>query len=104
MTTLLIHEQAYRRIETEIVAVEEDLDIVLMDADGILQSKGIEVDIQSAKPDVAWISIDPMLTGQLEQYVQLVLESGTVKWLQTFHAGLDFGFYADLFGKGLRIA
>ena len=103
MTTLLIEEKSYARLEKEIKAIAPDLKALLIGADGILSIDNQKVENATAKPDLAWFNIEILLSGVMEKFVKLVLEAGTVKWLQTFMAGLDFPFYGEMLRKGIRI-
>ncbi len=104
MNTLLIQEKSYERLEKEIKALNRDLKILLIGADGNLSIDNQKIEISAAKPDIAWLNIEILFSGVMEKFVKLVLETGTVKWLQTFMAGLDFPFYGEMLGKGIRIS
>jgi phosphoglycerate dehydrogenase-like enzyme len=103
VTTLLIEEKSYRRVKKEIKALSPDLNVILINADGSLSANNQKVDAAAIKPDIAWLNIEILLSGLIEKFVRLVLDAGTVKWLQTFMAGLDFPFYGEMLRKGIRI-
>ncbi|MCB0188339.1 MAG: hypothetical protein KDE31_28915, partial [Caldilineaceae bacterium] len=52
----------------------------------------------------AWLNVGLARANLTQQYVQAVLAAGTVKWLQTFNAGLDQPFYQAMFEQGIRIS
>jgi phosphoglycerate dehydrogenase-like enzyme len=103
MSQILIEEQAFLRLENDIRAIDPNLEIVLMRHDGSLSLAGRTVTLKEVKPEIAWLSLDLARAGLVTQYIQSVLEAGTVKWLQTFNAGLDQSFYRELFNQGIRI-
>jgi phosphoglycerate dehydrogenase-like enzyme len=103
MATLLIEEKSFRRLEKEIKTIGSDIEAILMGADGALSAQGRMIDPKAVKPDLAWLNIEIFLSGLVEKFVQLILEAGSVKWLQTFMAGLDFPFYEVMLKKGIRI-
>jgi phosphoglycerate dehydrogenase-like enzyme len=103
VATLLIHEKSYERLEKEIKSLNSDLKVLLIGADGRLSIDNQKIEAATVKPDMAWLNIEILLSGVMEKFVKLVLEAGTVKWLQTFMAGLDFPFYGEMLGKGIRI-
>ena len=103
MTRLLIHEQAYLRIKNQISDIIEEIDFIILKPNGTFTEKNQPVEPSQLNAEITWLSFDMMMTGQMEQYVALVLESLTLKWLQTFHAGLDIPFYRKFHEKGIRI-
>ena len=103
MTTLFLHENAYQRIKKDIQSMDADLNIVLMKSDSSLHDENGLVEPGNIKPDVAWYSVDVLLSGLSEKYFELVGRAGTVKWLQSFMAGLDLPIYKKLFRQGVRI-
>lgn len=103
MPQILIEEQAFLRLENEIKAIDPNLEIVLMKRDGSLSLNGQAVTLEHVKPEIAWFSLDLARAGLTTRYIQTVLEAGSVKWLQTFNAGLDQGFYRELFNQGIRL-
>jgi phosphoglycerate dehydrogenase-like enzyme len=104
MTRILIEEQAYHRLEAQVSAIDTTLEYILMHADGQLYLNGKAIPIDAAKPDVAWLNVGLVRANLGQQYVQTVLAAGTVKWLQTYNAGLDQPFYQQMFDQGIRIS
>ena len=103
MVSLLIEEHSFLRIESEIRSICPDINVIVMNGDGDLRHKGKEIAVDDAKPDIAWLSLDIFLNDLMLKYVQLILRAGSVKWMQTFGAGLDRPFYRDLFKQGMKI-
>ncbi len=104
MTRILIEEHTYARLESQLRAIGADLQYILMKADGLLYCQGEPITTAAAKPDVAWLNVDLARANLTQQYVQTVLATGTVKWLQTFNAGLDQPFYQAMLEQGIRIS
>jgi len=104
VTRILIEEHAYARLESQLRAIGADLQFILMKADGLLYFQGEPITSAAAKPDVAWLNVDLARANLIQQYVQTVLATGTVKWLQTFNAGLDQPFYQTMLEQGIRIS
>lgn len=103
MTTILIESQAFLRIEAELRAIDSTLEFILMQPDGSFTFKGKNISVDDARPKIAWINFGLVRTQMIQPYVKAVLATGTAKWLQTFHAGLDQAYYRDLFTAGIRI-
>ena len=103
MTTLLIHERSYARLKDDLKALDKNLDVVLMAADGSLTRNGQPIADTDVRPEIGWYSIETMLTGQTGRYFRLMKETGAVKWFQTFHAGVDMPFYQELARQGMRV-
>lgn len=104
MTRILIDEQAYARLEQQLQAIGADLTFILMKADGLLYLDGKPITTAAAQPEVAWLNVDLARANLTQPYVQTVLATKTVKWLQTFNAGLDQPFYQAMLDQGIRIA
>lgn len=104
MTSILIEERAYVRLESQLRALGADLQFILMKADGLLYSNGQPSPAATAKPTVAWLNVDVARANLTKPYVETVLAAGSIKWLQTYNAGLDQPFYQTMFEQGIRIA
>lgn len=104
MTSILIEERAYVRLESQLRAIGADLQFILMKADGLLYVDDQPISIETAKPEVAWLNVGLVRANLSQHYVQTVLAAGSVKWLQTYNAGLDQPFYQTMFERGIRIS
>jgi len=104
MTTIFIEAQAFQRLEAELRSIEPPLAFVLMQPDGRLTLNGKSISVDDARPEIAWLNGGLARTRMIPTYVKAVLAAGTVKWLQTFNAGLDHAFYRDLFAAQIRIS
>lgn len=104
MTTILIESQAFQRLAAKLSAIDATLSFILMEPDGSLTLNGKNISVVDAQPEIAWLNVGLARTRMTETYVQAVLATGGVKWLQTFNAGLDRAFYQDLLAAGIRIS
>ncbi len=104
MTTILMQAEAFDRLEGELSEVDPTLEFVLMQPDGSVTRDGQTIPITKARPDIAWLNVGIARAKMTQTYVDLVLRTQSVKWLQTFNTGLDHPFYKDLFAAGLRIS
>ncbi|MEZ4657278.1 MAG: D-2-hydroxyacid dehydrogenase [Caldilineaceae bacterium] len=104
MTRILIEEQAYHRLESQMRAIDTTLQFVVMKTDGLLYFNEQFIPIEAAKPDIAWLNVGVVRANLGQQYIETVLAAGTVRWLQTYNAGLDQPFYQQLFDQGIRIS
>lgn len=103
MPSLLIEEKSFLRVESEIRSICPDMEIIVMDANGDLHHNAKAVTIEAASPDIAWLSFDLFVNDLMVKFAELLLRAGSVKWMQTFNAGLERPFYRDLFNQGIRI-
>ena len=103
MAILLIEENSYQRVKNEIEAVSPDIEVVLINPEGCKSSRGEKIEAETIKPEMAWLNIEILLSGLMEKFTRLVLKSDSIKWIQTFMAGLDQPFYGEMLKKGIRI-
>lgn len=104
MPRILIEEKAFDRLEDQLREIDADLQFIVMRADGLLYFDDLPISIDAAKPDVAWLNVGLVRANLAQTYVQAVLSADTVKWLQTYNAGLDQPFYQSMFEQGIRIS
>lgn len=104
MATILIEAQAFRRLVTELRAIDAALEFILMQPDGSLTFNGKNISASDGEPEIAWLNVGLAQAQMIQTYVKTVLSAGTIKWLQTFNSGLDHSFYENLFAAGIRIS
>lgn len=104
MTTILIEAQAFQRLEAELRSIDATLAFVLMQPDGSWTLNGKNISVADVRAEIAWLNVGLARTRMIQTYIKAVLATGTVKWLQTFNAGLDHAFYRDLFAAQIRIS
>jgi len=104
MLSLLIEENSFLRVEPELRSICPDLEVVLMTSDGSLHRNGAAVAIEEIGPDVAWLSFDLFAKNLMYKFADVILQLRSVKWMQTFNAGLERPFYRAIFDQGTRIS
>jgi len=100
---ILLHKISYERVRGRLDALRLDLQVTCVDSDGAYSRDGVGVEPKDVNPEVAWVSMDFFDTGQVPDSFDMVLRPGTVKWMQTFNAGLDRGRYKEVFESGIRM-
>jgi phosphoglycerate dehydrogenase-like enzyme len=100
MTRLLIYEPSYRRIEPQIAAHNDELDILLMGADGTIRADGAALAAEEARPEIGWLNTDLFGTGGARDYMIALLKSPVLRWVQSAAAGFENPVFADVVRKG----
>ncbi len=103
MVTLFIEEATFHRMASKIRSICPDLEVVVMDGSGKLFFKEKNVAIEDVKPDIAWLSFELFALKRMETFADFILQAPSVKWMQTFNAGLERPFYRDILKQGIRI-
>ena len=101
---LLLFEAAYARIKKDIADVDGRVQICQMTKDGDVLLEGQRQNLDSFSPDLAWLSMDLMYHGKVQEFVRLVSNSKTLKWVQTANAGLDNPIYGKIAATGTRLS
>jgi phosphoglycerate dehydrogenase-like enzyme len=95
---VLMSEAALSRVGA---ALDGDLDIVTIDAAGVLRRGGQPID--TADPEIFWISLDLYKAGTLPAFFGQILKGTRGRWAQVFAAGLDNPVFKMVMGKGIRL-
>ena len=101
---ILLHKNSYGRVRERLEALDFDVRVTCIDADGVYTREGERVAPDDVMPEVVWLSLDFFEAGQTADTFDMALRPGTVKWLQTYNAGLDRGRYGELFAAGIRLS
>ena len=80
----------------------DSLQLLSWSPDGVHDETGAPVD--DPRPEVAWISIDLMFSGQLLDYVEALLAPGSVRWVQGCLAGTDAPPFRRILAAGIRLS
>jgi phosphoglycerate dehydrogenase-like enzyme len=99
---ILMSEVALARLGDRWKQVAPDAQLVTLDAAGKLKSDRVQV--ASAAPEAAWLSRDLHATPLLSVFADYLLKSSSLRWVQTYQAGLDNPFYAEFATNGVRIS
>ena len=100
---LLLLKTSYERIAPRLKSVAPDLDIVTITGADTLEHNGKPVTLDQIKPDIAWLSIDVMRAGLLPNVLGILQKLPTLKWMQSFLAGLDNPAFKTIIGRGVRL-
>ncbi|MEO6340029.1 MAG: NAD(P)-dependent oxidoreductase, partial [Caulobacteraceae bacterium] len=101
---ILVSETAHARIAGRLAALGPDLDVVTVDAAGVLKRGGQAIEGAGVDPEVFWVSLDVLQARMLPAFFEHILNGTKGRYAQVFAAGLDnFGF-KSLMQKGLRLA
>jgi phosphoglycerate dehydrogenase-like enzyme len=101
---IMVHEAALRRVETRLKALGLPLDLYVVDQDGAIRHNGAVVAQGDIKPEVVWASLDTFPGMRFRPFFGVAMENGSVKWVQTFNAGLDLPIFRDIVRKGVRLS
>jgi phosphoglycerate dehydrogenase-like enzyme len=100
---LLLHRGALKRVQHELAALKLPLDLIIIDENGIWRGDQ-KIEAKDAAPDIAWVSVDVFITRQMPAFFEVILGTGTTRWMQTFNAGLDLPVFQDVLAKGIRLS
>lgn len=96
-------EAAYLRIRERIAHLAPRLDIVTTPETGRYVREGVELSVTDLTPEVVWTTQEAYMSGLLPTLMRPLLDCPSVRWLQTFNAGLDLPIFRRIMEKGVRI-
>ncbi len=76
---------------------------VLFQPDGTLIRGGQPITRKDITPKGAWLSLDILLSKQIFDYVDLVMNTPTIEWIQSTAAGFDHPLFAALAKRDIRL-
>lgn len=100
---VLVHGNALGRVKGALQTKGLKLDLYIVDPDGTIRHSGEVVAAENVQPEVVWVSLDTFIGGQFATFFRVAMQSNSVKWLQTFNAGLDLPIFKDIVRKGIRL-
>jgi phosphoglycerate dehydrogenase-like enzyme len=100
---VLMSEASFHRIRERIAPLSPRLDIVTVPEAGRYLRGEVEVAAADLDPEIVWNTQEAYLSGLLPSLMRVVLDSPSVRWLQTFNAGLDLPIFRRIMEKGVRI-
>jgi len=100
---VVLHHQAYQRVRERLEQLDLPVGFLLIDDDGNVTRDGNAVDVSEAAPEGMWFSMDMAYSGILGQCFDMVVQSRSIKWMQTFNAGLDNPRYREVLENGIRV-
>ncbi len=96
-------EASHLRIRERIAPLSPRLDIVTVPEAGRYLRGGVEVAAHDLAPEIVWNTQEAYMSGLLPTLMRVLLDSPSVRWLQTFNAGLDLPIFRRIMERGVRI-
>lgn len=97
---IVMSDVAHARVAAELPG---DLDILTLDAEGVVRRRGRPVADGEVDPEVFWISLDLFTGGRLPGFFRRMMAAPNVRWAQTFNAGLDSPVFNAIMARGIRL-
>jgi len=96
MTRIQLTETALERLQPRLDALEQPFDYVVMDEAGILRLDGRAVSPEQAGAECGLLSNDLFFAACQMDYVDALVASPALKWVQSCGAGLDHPMFVNL--------
>jgi len=96
-------EAAHLRIRERIAHLAPRLQVVTVPEAGRYQLDSAEVAAADLAPEIVWNTQEAYMSGLLPTLMRPLLDCPSVRWLQTFNAGLDLPIFRRIMEKGVRI-
>lgn len=100
---VVLHHAALDRVADRLTALELPLRLMVLQDDGSAEVDGERVTLESLRPEIVWLSLDMAQSGLFGACMESVAVAPSLKWLQTFNAGLDHPGYRKVAAAGIRI-
>lgn len=100
---VVMHQSGYERVKERLEALALDLRPLPLQNDGTCLVDGVATPLAELKPEAVWLSLDVAQSGRFDACLAAIPKLGSVKWLQTFNAGLDHPGYRAIADAGIRI-
>jgi len=100
---MILYEKAFERMGSQLKETVPLVIPILMYEDGSLSRQGKKIEMKDAKPEVAFACTDLYIGGPARELMFFLLESNTVRWLQSGAAGFDHPVFHMLVEKGIRL-
>lgn len=99
---VILHRAAHDRVREQLADVADKVNFLCMEVGGGFTLDGAAVELSDYAPEGFWLSMDMIPDGLVPASFDLMC-AGSVKWMQTFNAGLDNPRYADVAKAGVRV-
>lgn len=103
MTQALFFKPSFERLRERIGQAAPGLDVVLIDEQGRMSRAGEPVGVKDIEPEYFWIHAELFKSSLFRDYLAMIGNFPSARWLHTINTGLDTGPYLDLLRKGLVI-
>lgn len=100
---LLIHETSYRRIQPEVDAHGDRLELLIVDEAGGVTLGGRPLTVDEAAPEAAWANADVFFGASARPFMTAALKSPDLKWVQSGAAGFDYPVFGQFVQKGAKL-
>lgn len=100
---LLIHETSYRRIQPEVDAHGDRLELLIVDEAGGVTLGGRPLKVEEAAPEAAWANADVFFGASARPFMTAALKSPDLKWVQSGAAGFDYPVFGQFVQKGAKL-
>ena len=100
---LLIYEPSFQTVRDAVMAYGDVIETILIDSAGNLALAGRAVSVAEACPHLAWASGDLFESAAARDFLQAVLKSPCLDWVQSGAAGFDHPIFGQIVGKGARL-
>ncbi len=97
-----MHPAARERVSDRLAALELPLQLLPLLEDGRCMVDDRPMPLAEAPAEAVWLTVE-MGGRAFENCLESIAASRTVKWLQTFNAGLDHPGYRAIAARGIRI-
>ena len=101
---IVLHQAARERVLKRVAALDLPVRLIALDDAGEHALDGRPISLDDHPPEAFFLSLDVAYAGLFEACLDEILAWPTVRWLQTFNAGLDHPRYQDFLGREIRIA
>ena len=96
-------EASHHRIRDRIAHLAPKLEIVTVPQLNRFVRNGVDLAAGDIAPEIVWNTQEAYQGGLLPTLMRALLDSPSVRWLQTFNAGLDLPIFRRIMEKGVRI-
>ncbi len=100
---VVMFHAAHERVADRLAALDLPLRVLPLRADGSCTVDGAQVPLAEVRAEAVWLSLEIPQSGLFDDCMAAITASDSVKWLQTFNAGLDHPGYREIAAKGVRI-
>ncbi|HAA66263.1 MAG TPA: hypothetical protein DCY36_10575 [Acidimicrobiaceae bacterium] len=101
---LLIPAASFERVEQRLSVFSSEIDAILWSSNGLTAPDGSSIEPSEFKPEIGWIPIDVLFSGEFLAFVDSLLEPGSLKWVQSCLAGADAPPLQRILNSGIRLS
>lgn len=101
---VLLHSGALQRVASGLKATGLPLELYVVEQDGTIKLDGETIAREAVHPEVVWASLDTFMGSKYELFFGVAMAAPSVKWVQTFNAGIEAPIFRDIVRKGVRLS